>query len=307
VTGSLNGKRQCCAGENCRKLQTHRSPDDAPRCSYRYAEHGRIEMLNKHTQREVGNGDANTTPPAQRQDQTALPGASNLSSGKYIAGEDLSSSVVVVDFARGDFAKGDGTHCHMSPGGWSSEHLRHNQTHICDTTGVHPTSLPTSETSPSGGSSSGTNGHPSESSRSESGANMPVFMGVKKEHSTSEQDFLRHFFSLPMIQAYRDQHERRRQGRQGQPASIDSLLRRWLAVRGSRSAAGRVADQVAPHFDRANFGGHLPLLGSAALLQLANDTANSLVSIGAEVGGFLQLLVHVGVHGPDPPRAVKIP
>ena len=89
----------------------------------------------------------------------------------------------------------------------------------------------------------------------------------------------------------------------GQPGSINSLLRRWLAVRGSKLAAARVADRVAPYFDRGDFGEHLPLLGSAALLQLARDTAKPVVTFGSETGGFLLLLVHgVGSQHAGRPR-----
>ena len=80
----------------------------------------------------------------------------------------------------------------------------------------------------------------------------------------------------------------------GQPNSINSLLRRWLAVRSSKLAAARAADQVAPHFDREDFAEHLPLLGSAALLQLARDSTKPVVSFGSYAAGFLPIIIHVG-------------
>ena len=88
----------------------------------------------------------------------------------------------------------------------------------------------------------------------------------------------------------------------GKPNSIDSLLRRWLAVRGSKLAAARVADRVVPYFDRADFAEHLPLLGSAALLQLARDPATPVVTFESEAAGFLPLLVHVGSQHVGRPR-----
>ena len=88
----------------------------------------------------------------------------------------------------------------------------------------------------------------------------------------------------------------------GKPNSIDSLLRRWLAVRGSKLAAARVADRVVPYFDRADFAEHLPLLGSAALLQMARDPATPVVTFESEAAGFLPLLVHVGSQHVGRPR-----
>ena len=88
----------------------------------------------------------------------------------------------------------------------------------------------------------------------------------------------------------------------GRPNSIDSLLRRWLAVRGSKLAAARVADRVVPYFDRADFAEHLPLLGSAALLQLARDPATPVVTFESEAAGFLPMLVHVGGQHVGRPR-----
>ena len=100
------------------------------------------------------------------------------------------------------------------------------------------------------------------------------------EAAASEQEFLKQFFSVPIIQARLEENAAgRHPGRPGQPGSINSLLRRWLAVRGSKLAAVKAADEVAPYFDSANFRGHLPLLGSAALLQLAHDANNPLVSV----------------------------
>ena len=89
----------------------------------------------------------------------------------------------------------------------------------------------------------------------------------------------------------------------GQPNSINSLLRRWLAVRSSKLAAARAADQVAPHFDREDFAEHLPLLGSAALLQLARDSTKPVVTFGSYAAGcdrqthlmsFLPIIIHMG-------------
>ena len=88
----------------------------------------------------------------------------------------------------------------------------------------------------------------------------------------------------------------------GKPNSINSLLRRWLAVCGSKLAAARVADRVVPYLDRADFAEHLPLLGSAALLQLARDPATPVVTFGLEAAGFLPLLVHVGSQHVGRPR-----
>ena len=88
----------------------------------------------------------------------------------------------------------------------------------------------------------------------------------------------------------------------GKPNSINSLLRRWLAVRGSKLAAARVADREVPYLDREDFAEHLPLLGSAALLQLARDPATPVVTFESEAAGFLPLLVHVGSQHVGRPR-----
>jgi hypothetical protein len=104
--------------------------------------------------------------------------------------------------------------------------------------------------------------------------------GAQTEADASEQEFLKQFFSVPIIQARLEENAAgRHPGRPGQPGSINSLLRRWLAVRGSKLAAAKAADEAAPYFSSANFGGRLPLLGSAALLQLAHDANNPLVSV----------------------------
>ena len=46
----------------------------------------------------------------------------------------------------------------------------------------------------------------------------------------------------------------------------------------------------------------MPLLGSAALLQLARDPATPVVTFGLEAAGFLLLLVHVGSQHVGRPR-----
>ena len=75
----------------------------------------------------------------------------------------------------------------------------------------------------------------------------------------------------------------KRPGRRGQPTNFEGLMRRWLAARHSEKAAARMADQLADvKYDE--LGLHLPLLGSAALLQLArSNTDPQLVSIGANI------------------------
>ena len=85
------------------------------------------------------------------------------------------------------------------------------------------------------------------------------------DSATPEQIFLKQFFSIPSIQARLDEKNasRLRPGRPGQPQSISSLMRRWLAVRGAKEPAAKIADEVAPFFDFGAFGEHLPLLGSA--------------------------------------------
>jgi hypothetical protein len=104
--------------------------------------------------------------------------------------------------------------------------------------------------------------------------------GALVEPAASEKEFLNQFFSVPIIQARLDRNTTgRRAGRAGKPSSVDSLVRRWLAARGSKSAAAKAADAVAPYFASASLGGRLPLLGSAALLQLAHDANNPLVSV----------------------------
>jgi hypothetical protein len=112
------------------------------------------------------------------------------------------------------------------------------------------------------------------------GAIVPPKEKGALEAAASEQEFLKQFFSVPIIQARLEENAAgRHPGRPGQPGSINSLLRRWLAVRGSKLAAAKAADEAVPYFDSANFGGRLPLLGSAALLQLAHDAKNPLVSV----------------------------
>ena len=86
-------------------------------------------------------------------------------------------------------------------------------------------------------------------------------------------------------------------------------------MRGSKLAAARVADRVVPYLDRADFAEHLPLLGSAALMQLARDPATPVVTFGLETqaaglpglqgcqaAGFLPLLIHVGSQHVGRPR-----
>jgi hypothetical protein len=127
------------------------------------------------------------------------------------------------------------------------------------------------------------------------------------EAAASEQKFLKQFFSVPTILArlHDKNAQRLRPGRPGQPCSINSLMRRWLAVRNAKSAAAKVADEVAPYFDVAKFGEHLPLLGSAALMQLARDPTNSMVRVSTESGGFLPLLIYVSANYIGRPRPSK--
>ena len=77
----------------------------------------------------------------------------------------------------------------------------------------------------------------------------------------------------------------KRPGRRGQPTNLEGLMRRWLAARLSEKAAARMADQLAAaNVKYDELGMHLPLLGSAALLQLArSNTDPQLVSIGANI------------------------
>ena len=93
------------------------------------------------------------------------------------------------------------------------------------------------------------------------------------------------FMYIPQVEAAAERAKR--PGRRAQPTNLDGLMRRWLAVRLSEKAAGRVADQWATaNVKSAGVENHLPLLGSAALLQLARSNADpQLVSIGANVRG----------------------
>ena len=68
---------------------------------------------------------------------------------------------------------------------------------------------------------------------------------TQQSQAAAEEEFLRQFFAVPLIQGHLDKHCRK--GRKGCPGSIDSLTRRWLAIGSSTSAAARAAEQVAPH------------------------------------------------------------
>ena len=82
-----------------------------------------------------------------------------------------------------------------------------------------------------------TRGEPSE----------PPVGPTQQSQAAAEEEFLRQFFAVPLIQGHLDKHEGTRRGRKGRPGSIDSLTRRWLAIGSSTSAAARAADEVAPH------------------------------------------------------------
>ena len=68
---------------------------------------------------------------------------------------------------------------------------------------------------------------------------------TQQSQAAAEEEFLRQFFAVPLIQGHLDNQGRK--GRKGRPGSIDSLTRRWLAIGSSTSAAARAAEEVAPH------------------------------------------------------------